>query len=50
MNLLDLLDKKRIVLLDGAMGTQLDKKALMSRGQNNLDASEAPLSRWIATW
>ena len=43
LNLLDLLDNKRIVLLDGAMGTQLDKKGLMSRGQNNLDAPEAVL-------
>ncbi|MBN2129119.1 MAG: homocysteine S-methyltransferase family protein [Sedimentisphaerales bacterium] len=43
MKFLDLLDNKRIVLLDGAMGTQLDKKGLMSRGQNNLDVPEAVL-------
>lgn len=43
MTFLDLLQSRRIVLLDGAMGTQLDKKGLMSRGRNNLDAPEAVL-------
>jgi len=41
VNFLDLLHNKKIVVLDGAMGTQLDKKGLMSRGGNNLDAPEA---------
>ena len=40
---LHLLQSQNIVLLDGAMGTQLDKKGLMSRGRNNLDAPEAVL-------
>ncbi len=43
MNLLTLLNEQKIILLDGAMGTQLDKRGLMSRGRNNLDASEAVL-------
>jgi len=30
-------------LLDGAMGTELDKRGLMSRGRNNLDAQDAVL-------
>jgi 5-methyltetrahydrofolate--homocysteine methyltransferase len=34
---------RRIVLLDGAMGTQLDERGLMSRGSCNLDAPEAVL-------
>jgi len=37
------LNKQEIILLDGAMGTQLDRFGLMSRGQNNLDAPEAVL-------
>jgi methionine synthase I (cobalamin-dependent) len=37
------LRKQEIILLDGAMGTQLDKRGLMSRGRNNLDAPEAVL-------
>jgi 5-methyltetrahydrofolate--homocysteine methyltransferase len=43
MNLSQLLDNEEIILLDGAMGTQLDKRGLMSRGRNNLDAPEAVL-------
>lgn len=43
MNLSEALKSKRILLLDGAMGTQLDKRGLMSRGRNNLDATEAVL-------
>ena len=38
-----LLKDKRIVLLDGAMGTQLDKKGLMGRGTANLEAPQAVL-------
>lgn len=30
-------------MLDGAIGTQLDKRGLMSRGRNNLDSPEAVL-------
>jgi 5-methyltetrahydrofolate--homocysteine methyltransferase len=37
------LKQKQIILLDGAMGTELDKKGLMSRGRNNLDAPESVL-------
>jgi 5-methyltetrahydrofolate--homocysteine methyltransferase len=37
------LKQEQIILLDGAMGTELDKKGLMSRGRNNLDAPEAVL-------
>ena len=35
--------RSRLVLLDGAMGTQLDKRGLMGRGRVNLDAPEAVL-------
>lgn len=41
MNLSEFLDKQEIILLDGAMGTQMDKRGLMSRSRNNLDAPEA---------
>ncbi|HLB73978.1 MAG TPA: homocysteine S-methyltransferase family protein [Sedimentisphaerales bacterium] len=37
------LNRNRVVLLDGAMGTQLDKRGLMSRGRNNLDNPQAVL-------
>lgn len=43
MSLSETLKGKDILLLDGAMGTQLDKRGLMSRGRNNLDAPEAVL-------
>ena len=43
MNLSEVLKNQDILLLDGAMGTQLDKRGLMSRGRNNLDAAEAVL-------
>jgi 5-methyltetrahydrofolate--homocysteine methyltransferase len=43
MDLLRLLNDKRFVLLDGAMGTQLDERGLMSRGSSNLDAPQAVL-------
>jgi 5-methyltetrahydrofolate--homocysteine methyltransferase len=43
MNLGKLLENKPVLLLDGAMGTQLDKRGLMSRGRNNLDAPQAVL-------
>ncbi len=43
MDFLTFLKTQKVVLLDGAMGTQLDKQGLMSRGRNNLDAPEAVL-------
>jgi len=43
MDLSTFLSNQDIILLDGAMGTQLDKRGLMSRGRNNLDAPEAVL-------
>jgi len=43
MDFLTFLHKQKTILLDGAMGTQLDKRGLMSRGRNNLDAPEAVL-------
>ena len=43
MNLSEVLKNKDTLLLDGAMGTELGKRGLMSRGRNNLDAAEAVL-------
>jgi 5-methyltetrahydrofolate--homocysteine methyltransferase len=43
MDFLALLTSQKIVLLDGAMGTELDKRGLMSRAENNLVAPEAVL-------
>jgi len=43
MDLLTHIQTHSFTLLDGAMGTQLDKRGLMSRGRNNLDAPEAVL-------
>ncbi|MGA2915547.1 MAG: homocysteine S-methyltransferase family protein [Sedimentisphaerales bacterium] len=43
MSFLKLLENQKIILLDGAMGTQLDKRSLMARGRNNLDAPQAVL-------
>ena len=43
MNLLTFLTNQEIILLDGAMGTRLDERGLMSRGRNNLDAPKAVL-------
>jgi 5-methyltetrahydrofolate--homocysteine methyltransferase len=40
---LQLLNNKQTVLLDGAIGTQLDKRGLMGRGSCNLDAPDAVL-------
>ena len=37
------LSKQKVILLDGAMGTQLDKLGLMSRGGNNLDNPQVVL-------
>lgn len=38
------LEKKDVILLDGAMGTELDKHGLMSRSGANLDAPDAVLA------
>jgi 5-methyltetrahydrofolate--homocysteine methyltransferase len=43
MSFLTFLNSQEVILLDGAMGTELDKRGLMSRGRNNLDAPEAVL-------
>jgi methionine synthase I (cobalamin-dependent) len=43
MNLSTFLTNQEIILLDGAMGTRLDERGLMSRGRNNLDAPKAVL-------
>ncbi len=40
MNFLEFLKRQEVVLLDGAMGTQLDKRGLMSRGRNNIDTPQ----------
>lgn len=44
MKLSAALEKKDVILLDGAMGTELDKRGLMSRGTANLDAPDAVLA------
>lgn len=41
MDLLSFIKENKAVVLDGAMGTQLDKRGLMSRGRVNLDSPEA---------
>jgi 5-methyltetrahydrofolate--homocysteine methyltransferase len=43
MGFCELVKSGNTVLLDGAMGTQLDKRGLMGRGSNNLDAPDAVL-------
>jgi 5-methyltetrahydrofolate--homocysteine methyltransferase len=43
VNFAEFLSSQKVILLDGAMGTELDKLGLMSRGRNNLDAPEAVL-------
>jgi len=37
-------EKKDVILLDGAMGTELGKRGLMSRSRTNLDAPDAVLA------
>ncbi len=44
MDILTYIRENPYLILDGAMGTQLDKRGLMSRGRNNLDAPEAVLA------
>ncbi len=43
MGFLSLLQTKPVILLDGAMGTELDKKGLMGRGRANLESPDAVL-------
>lgn len=43
MQFSEILEKDKIVLLDGAIGTQLDKRGLMGRAGNNLDNPEVVL-------
>jgi 5-methyltetrahydrofolate--homocysteine methyltransferase len=43
MQFLEILEKDKIVLLDGAIGTELDKRGLMGRASNNLDAPDVVL-------
>jgi 5-methyltetrahydrofolate--homocysteine methyltransferase len=43
MNFSKALESDGIILLDGAIGTELDKRGLMGRASNNLDAPEAVL-------
>jgi 5-methyltetrahydrofolate--homocysteine methyltransferase len=43
MDLLTALQNKDIILLDGAIGTELDKRGIMGRASNNLDAPEIVL-------
>jgi 5-methyltetrahydrofolate--homocysteine methyltransferase len=43
VSFLSLLKTKRIILLDGAIGTELDKRGLMGRGRVNLESPDAVL-------
>ncbi|MHC4425158.1 MAG: homocysteine S-methyltransferase family protein [Planctomycetota bacterium] len=43
MNLLAALKNKDVILLDGAIGTELDKRGLMGRASNNLDSPDVVL-------
>lgn len=43
MGFLEFLQSQKIILLDGAMGTTLDKRGLMLRARNNIDAPQAVL-------
>ena len=43
MGFLSLLRTRPVILLDGAMGTELDKKGLMGRGRANLESPDAVL-------
>ncbi len=43
MNLLDAIKNKEVFLLDGAIGTELDKRGIMGRAGNNLDNPEIVL-------
>jgi 5-methyltetrahydrofolate--homocysteine methyltransferase len=43
MKFSDALEKDKIILLDGAIGTELDKRGLMGRASSNLDAPDIVL-------
>jgi 5-methyltetrahydrofolate--homocysteine methyltransferase len=43
MQFLEILNSGSIILLDGAIGTELDKRGLMGRASNNIDAPETVL-------
>jgi len=43
MQFSETLEKDKIILLDGAIGTELDKRGLMGRARNNLDSPEVVL-------
>ncbi len=43
MNLSSALETRDVILLDGAIGTELDKRGVMGRASNNLDAPEIVL-------
>ena len=43
MSFSEFLKTQKIVLLDGAIGTELDKRGLMGRARNNLDSPEVVL-------
>jgi len=43
MNLLDAIKNKEVFLLDGAIGTELDKRGIMGRAGNNLENPEIVL-------
>lgn len=43
MNLLESVKSKNIFLLDGAIGTELDKRSLMGRGSNNIESPDVVL-------
>lgn len=43
MDLSEALKNKGVILLDGAIGTELDKRGLMGRASNNLDSPEVVL-------
>ncbi len=43
VDFLTFIENQKVVLLDGAIGTELDKRGLMGRGSVNLDAPDAVL-------
>ena len=43
MNFLSFLESQKVIVLDGAIGTELDKRGLMGRASNNLDSPKAVL-------
>ena len=43
MDFLSFLESQKVIVLDGAIGTELDKRGLMGRASNNLDSPKAVL-------